>query len=165
MAVLPLALAGCGPDGGTDSASGGAWQSPKATGGTGESPKASGGTGESPKGSGGATESRQLVLNYLDAMTDKNVAKGREQLCAPLRAAFDKTATGPNGDFGSHFTVDHAKVTGVRTASHGHEVSASATIVGKSRKVPVNIVFTVTSADRWCIANEVLSGTPTPAAS
>ncbi|MEV1287930.1 hypothetical protein [Micromonospora sp. NPDC049679] len=153
LAVLPLGLAACGSDDGNANASGGSWESPKVSDGNSESPKAV---------SDGAAESRQVVQTYLEAMTDKDVAKGRAQLCEPLRAAFDKTATSPNGDFSAAFTVDQAKVTGARVVAGKHEVTTSARVVAKSRKVPVNIVFTVTNADGWCIANEKLGGTPTP---
>ncbi|SCG47084.1 hypothetical protein [Micromonospora humi] len=138
LTLLPAGLAGCG--------SGDA-------GGNAAAP-----TGRAPAEEA-AAKSRERVQAYLDALAARDAAAGRSQLCAPLQAAFDTTATGPNGDFADHFTVPQATITDVRTGPRGQEVSASITVAAGSRKATRSLLFTVTrtGAD-WCIAGETPGG-------
>ncbi|HEY0697309.1 MAG TPA: hypothetical protein VGD43_05810 [Micromonospora sp.] len=101
-------------------------------------------------------QARERVQAYLDAVKAKQVAAGREQLCAPLQAAFDASATGPNGDFAEHFTVAAATIDEVRPGDgRKPEVSATVTVSAGGRDVPVSLVFTVARNEgRWCIADE-----------
>lgn len=115
-----------------------------------------------------AAKSRERVQAYLDAMTAKDVAAGRNQLCAALHEAFDAAATGPNGDFADHFTVPQAQITDVRPGPAGQQVSATVSVTVGSREAIRPLLFTVTrdGAD-WCIAGEEPGGntpaaTPTP---
>lgn len=109
-----------------------------------------------------AAKSRERVQAYLDAMSVKDVDAGRSQLCAPMHAAFDAAATGPNGDFADHFEVPKAAITDVRTGPAGQEVSTSVTVSVGAKEVVRPLLFTVTrvGAD-WCISGEV-PGEPTP---
>ena len=116
-----------------------------------------------------AAKSRERVQAYLDALTARDADAGRSQLCAPMHAAFDAAATGPNGDFADHFTVPEATITDVRSGPNGQEVSASVTVTAGSRTVARSLLFTVTrnGAD-WCISGEVpvesvVDPTPEPA--
>ena len=112
-----------------------------------------------------AAKSRERVQAYLDALTAKDVAAGRSQLCAPMQDAFDANATGPNGDFADHFTVSQATITDIRSGSRGQEVSTSVTVAVGARKATRGLLFTVTrSGADWCIAGEAPGGnTPEPA--
>ncbi|AYF26278.1 hypothetical protein CSH63_02115 [Micromonospora tulbaghiae] len=134
LALLPVALAACG--------SGGQG---------GDTPP----SGKAPAEEA-AVKSRERVQAYLDALTARDAAAGRSQLCAPMHAAFDSAATGPNGDFADHFTVPEATITEVRSGPNGQEVSASITVAAGSRKAARSLLFTVTrtGAD-WCISGEV----------
>ncbi|MFG1674848.1 hypothetical protein [Micromonospora sp. NPDC049282] len=142
LALLPAGLAGCGAgdDGGSAAAP----------------------TGRAPAEEA-AAKSRERVQAYLDALAARDAAAGRSQLCAPMQAAFDTAATGPNGDFADHFTVPQATITAVRTGPRGQEVSASVTVAAGSRKAVRSLLFTVTrtGAD-WCIAGEAPIGNPAP---
>ncbi|MFC4145910.1 hypothetical protein ACFO0M_06555 [Micromonospora mangrovi] len=144
LALLPFALAGCGDD---DEKSG----------------TPSTGAARAPAEEA-AAKSRERVQAYLDAMTAKDVAAGRSQLCAPMQAAYDANATGPNGDFADHFTVPQATITDVRSGAHGEEVSTSVTVAVGARKATRALLFTVTrSGADWCIAGETPGGnTPEP---
>lgn len=145
LALLPAALAACGSgDQGGDTPP----------------------TGKAPAEEA-AAKSRERVQAYLDALTARDAAAGRSQLCAPMHAAFDSAATGPNGDFADHFTVPEATITDVRSGPNGQEVSASITVAAGSRKAARSLLFTVTrnGAD-WCISGEVPGGnTPEPVVS
>lgn len=113
-----------------------------------------------------AAKSRERVQAYLDAMTAKDVAAGRSQLCAVLQEGFDAAATGPNGDFADHFTVPQAEITDIRPGPQGQEVSTTVSVKAGSRTVARPLLFTVTrdGAD-WCIAAEAPGGhSPAPAA-
>ncbi|WP_431935536.1 hypothetical protein [Micromonospora sp. RP3T] len=140
LALLPVALTACGGDRSAGSAEGSA------------------ATQQAPAQEA-ATKSRERVQAYLDALAARDVAAGRSQLCAPLQAAFDTAATGPNGDFADHFTVPQAAITDVRTGPRGQEVSASITVAAGSEKATRALLFTVTrtGAD-WCIAGEAPGG-------
>ncbi|WP_435091330.1 hypothetical protein [Micromonospora aurantiaca (nom. illeg.)] len=133
LALLPAALTACGS--GSQS---------------GDTPP----TGKAPAEEA-AAKSRERVQAYLDALTARDAAAGRSQLCAPMHAAFDSAATGPNGDFADHFTVPEATITEVRSGPNGQEVSASITVAAGSRKAARSLLFTVTrnGAD-WCISGE-----------
>ncbi|WBC07116.1 hypothetical protein [Micromonospora sp. WMMA1947] len=135
LALLPAALAACG-SGGQDGK---------------DAPP----SGKAPAEEA-AAKSRERVQAYLDALTARDAAAGRSQLCAPMHAAFDSAATGPNGDFADHFTVPEATITEVRSGPNGQEVSASITVAVGSRKAARSLLFTVTrtGAD-WCISGEV----------
>ncbi|WP_407664398.1 hypothetical protein [Micromonospora parastrephiae] len=114
-----------------------------------------------------ATRSRERVQAYLDAMTAKDVAAGRSQLCAVLQKGFDLSATGPNGDFADHFEVPQATITGVQPGPRGQEVSVSVSITAGKHKVTRPLVFTVTrDGSDWCIAGEApgdaAAASPTP---
>ncbi|MBM0278276.1 hypothetical protein [Micromonospora tarensis] len=102
-----------------------------------------------------ATRSRERVQAYLDAMTAKDVAAGRSQLCALLQDGFDLGATSPNGDFADHFQVPEAAITGVQSGPLGQEVSVSVSVRVGKRTVVRPLVFTVTrDGSDWCIAGE-----------
>ncbi|MEW2441690.1 hypothetical protein [Micromonospora marina] len=134
LALLPAALAACG-SGGQDG---------------GDTPP----SGKAPAEEA-AAKSRERVQAYLDALTARDAAAGRSQLCAPMHAAFDSAATGPNGDFADHFTVPEATITEVRSGPNGQEVSASITVAAGSRKAVRALQFTVTrSGADWCISGE-----------
>lgn len=106
-----------------------------------------------------ATRSRERVQAYLDAMTAKDVAAGRSQLCALLHDGFDLAATGPNGDFADHFQVPQATITDVRTGQRGQEVSVSVSVTAGKSKITRPLVFTVTrDGGDWCIAGEAPGG-------
>ncbi|SCF00499.1 nuclear transport factor 2 family protein [Micromonospora chokoriensis] len=114
-----------------------------------------------------AARSRERVQAYLDAMTAKDVAAGRSQLCALLHDSFDLGATGPNGDFADHFQVPEAAITDIRSGPSGQEVSVSVSVTSGKRTVARPLVFTVTrDGGDWCIAAEAPGGTsvasPTP---
>ncbi|WP_229400248.1 hypothetical protein [Micromonospora okii] len=143
LAILPLALLGCG---------------------SGDEEEA-GRPGRAPAEEA-ATKSRERVQAYLDAMIAKDVAAGRNQLCAPSQTGFESAATGPNGDFADHFTVSEATITDVRPGTRGQEVSTEITVTAGSRKASRALLFTVTrSGADWCVAGEAPGGhTPAPAA-
>ncbi|MCW3842378.1 hypothetical protein ONA70_19960 [Micromonospora yasonensis] len=147
LALLPLALTGCGLGGGDDA--GGSDSGPQ----------------QKAPAEEAAAKSRERVQAYLDAMAAKDVDAGRSQLCAPAQTAFDDAATGPNGDFADHFTVPQATITDVRSGPHGQEVSTAVTVAVGSRKATRPLLFTVTrSGADWCIAAEAPGGhTPEPA--
>ncbi|MFE9918994.1 nuclear transport factor 2 family protein [Micromonospora sp. NPDC005553] len=114
-----------------------------------------------------ATRSRERVQAYLDAMTAKDVAAGRSQLCALLHDGFDRGATGPNGDFADHFQVPEAAITDIRSGPLGQEVRVSVSVAVGKRTVVRPLVFTVTrDGSDWCIAGEAPDATkvasPTP---
>ncbi|MFG1711434.1 hypothetical protein [Micromonospora sp. NPDC049203] len=140
LAFLPVALAACGSNG---QEGGDARPSEKAP------------------AEEAAAKSRERVQAYLDALTARDADAGRSQLCAPMHAAFDSAATGPNGDFADHFTVPQATITDVRSGPNGQEVSASVTVTAGSRTAARSLLFTVTrnGAD-WCISGEVPVDTP-----
>ncbi|NJP33443.1 nuclear transport factor 2 family protein [Micromonospora thermarum] len=145
VAALPSVLLGCGI-GGDDEAA--------------ERP------GRAPAEEASA-KARERVQAYLDAMTAKDVAAGRSQLCAAMHEAFDAAATGPNGDFADHFEVPQAQITDIRPGPQGLQVSAAVSVTAGTRKLTRPLLFTVTrdGAD-WCIAGEVPGGnTPSPATS
>ncbi|WP_329012354.1 hypothetical protein OG271_02470 [Micromonospora rifamycinica] len=104
-------------------------------------------------------KARERVQAYLDAMTAKDPAAGRSQLCATMHAGFDAAATGPNGDFADHFKVSRAAITDIRTGAQGQEVSTTVTASAGTRKTTRPLLFTVTrdGAD-WCIAGEEPGG-------
>lgn len=142
-ATLPALLLGCGIGGDDEPA---------------ERP------GQAPAAEASA-KARERVQAYLDAMTAKDVAAGRSQLCAVMHAAFDAAATGPNGDFADHFEVPQAQITDIRPGPRGQEVSATVSVTAGTRKLTRPLLFTVTrdGAD-WCIAGETPGGnTPDPA--
>ncbi|WP_433114330.1 hypothetical protein [Micromonospora sp. CA-246542] len=137
--LLPAALAGCG-SGGDDA--------DKQT-----------ATPQRAPAEEAATRSRERVQAYLDAMTAKDVAAGRSQLCAVLHAGFDAAATGPNGDFADHFQVPQATITDVRSGQRGQEVSVSVSVTAGKSKVTRPLLFTVTrDGGDWCIASEAPGG-------
>ncbi|MET8043897.1 hypothetical protein ABZU25_23895 [Micromonospora sp. NPDC005215] len=108
-----------------------------------------------------AARSRERVQAYLDAMTAKDVAAGRSQLCALLHDGFDLAATGPNGDFADHFQVPEAAITDIRSGPLGQEVSVSVSVSTGKRTVARPLVFTVTrQGSDWCIAGESPGGGP-----
>jgi hypothetical protein len=112
-----------------------------------------------------ADKSRARVQAYLDAMKAKDVAAGRTQLCTPMQAAFDQAATGPNGDFASHFKVSDASITDVRANDGTQEVSTSVTVSASGRTAPTNLLFTVAkSGGEWCIAKEAAGTNATASA-
>ncbi|MEV1330098.1 hypothetical protein AB0J20_11030 [Micromonospora costi] len=133
LAILPLALAGCGL-GGSDEETAKPDQAPAEE---------------------ASAKSRERVQAYLDAMIAKDPDAGRSQLCATMHDAFDAAATGPNGDFADHFEVPQAEITDIRSGPRGQEVNVSISVTAGSRKATRPLVFTVTrdGAD-WCIAGE-----------
>ncbi|WP_410811002.1 nuclear transport factor 2 family protein [Micromonospora sp. 067-2] len=141
LVLLPLALMGCGfgGDGGDEPAA----------------------KPDRAPAEEAATRSRERVQAYLDAMTAKDVAAGRSQLCALLHDGFDLGATGPNGDFADHFEVPEAAITDVRSGPRGQEVSVSVSVTAGKSKVTRPLVFTVTrDGGDWCIAGEAPGGAP-----
>ena len=101
---------------------------------------------------------RKPVEEYLVAMRAKDVNKGREQLCEGMRATFDQNATGPDGDFASHFTVPRASVVTVAGAGDSREVTASVTVQAQGQATAISVLFTVSPFDGgWCIAAEKLT--------
>jgi hypothetical protein len=147
LALLPVALTGCGLGGKV---------------GSGGTPATD---GQRAPAEEAAAKSRERVQAYLDAMAGKDVDAGRSQFCAPEQAAFDADATGPNGDFADHFTVPQATITDVRSGPHGQEVSTSVTVAVGSRQATRPLLFTVTrSGADWCISGEAPGGhSPEPA--
>ncbi|SIN10392.1 nuclear transport factor 2 family protein [Micromonospora cremea] len=140
LVLLPVALVGCGLTGGGDEPAAKPERAPAEE---------------------AATRSRERVQAYLDAMTAKDVAAGRSQLCALLHEGFDLGATGPNGDFADHFEVPEAAITDVRSGPRGQEVSVSVAVTAGKRKITRPLVFTVTrDGGDWCIAGEVPGGAP-----
>jgi hypothetical protein len=141
--VLPVAVAGCDL---ADQVTGGAAPTP---------------VDESPR------LAREKVEAYLAAMTAKDAAAGRQQLCPPLYGIFDKTATGAGGDFAKGVTVADAAVTDVRADGPSQKVTAALTVTAGGTTSAVGIAFTVSRiAEGWCIAAEepaVVLATP-PAA-
>jgi len=112
----------------------------------------------------GTEESRSLVQNYLDAMRVKDVDQGRVPLCSAMVDMFDTSATGPAGDFADHFTVPAAEIIEIRPVDGGHEVDTAVTVVAGSERERVDLVFTVVAdGDGWCIADESLAESPSPA--
>ncbi|MGA4730071.1 hypothetical protein ACWEOS_07405 [Micromonospora taraxaci] len=108
-----------------------------------------------------AARSRERVQAYLDAMTAKDVAAGRSQLCALLHDGFDLGATGPNGDFADHFQVPEAAITDIRSGPFGQEVSVSVSVTSGKSTVARPLVFTVTrDGGDWCIAGEAPGAAP-----
>ncbi|MFI6265195.1 hypothetical protein [Micromonospora sp. NPDC051006] len=145
LAILPLALTGCGLVGGEDEPAAKPERAPAEE---------------------AAAKSRERVQAYLDAMTAKDAAAGRSQLCATMHDGFDAASTGPNGDFADHFEVPQAAITDIRSGPRGQEVTVSVSVTAGSRKVTRPLVFTVTKdgAD-WCISGEApASATATPVA-
>ncbi|MET8084429.1 nuclear transport factor 2 family protein [Micromonospora sp. NPDC005194] len=141
LVLLPAALVGCGIGGGDEDES------------TAKPERA-------PAEEAG-TRSRERVQAYLDAMTAKDVAAGRSQLCELLHEGFDLAATGPNGDFADHFEVPEAAITDVRSGPRGQEVSVSVSVTAGKSKVTRPLVFTVTrDGGDWCIAGEAPGGNP-----
>ncbi|MEU5913804.1 nuclear transport factor 2 family protein [Micromonospora sp. NPDC047527] len=139
LVLLPAALVGCGMGGDEDEAA----------------------KPERAPAEEAATRSRERVQAYLDAMTAKDVAAGRSQLCALLHDGFDAAATGPNGDFADHFTVPEATITDVRSGPRGQEVSVSVSVTAGKSKITRPLVFTVTrDGGDWCIAEEAPGGAP-----
>lgn len=120
--------------------------------------------GDAPDGAGGSTpvdegpeQARTLVQAYLDAVVAKDSAAGRGQLCPAMWEAFDRSATGPNGDFAKHFTVPEAAITDIRAKDGAsQEVSTSISIATEGgRPTEVPLLFTVSRTDQgWCIADE-----------
>ncbi|TDC81306.1 hypothetical protein E1193_15145 [Micromonospora sp. KC606] len=136
LAFLPLSLLGCGIGGDED-----------------DTP-----LGRAPAEEA-ATKSRERVQAYLDAMSAKDVDAGRSQLCAPMHAAFDSAATGPNGDFADHFEVPKAAIADIRTGPTGQEVSAVVTVAVGAKEAERRLLFTVTrSGADWCISGETAGG-------
>ncbi|MFC4019489.1 hypothetical protein ACFOW4_16320 [Micromonospora sp. GCM10011542] len=141
LAVLPVALFGCGIGGGSD-----------------DDDQAA---PERAPAEEAATRSRERVQAYLDAMTAKDAAAGRSQLCAVLQDGFDVAATGPNGDFADHFEVPQATITDVRSGPRGQEVSATVSVTAGKRKATRALVFTVTrDGGDWCISGEAPTTAP-----
>ncbi|GAB3861903.1 hypothetical protein GCM10029963_67210 [Micromonospora andamanensis] len=100
-------------------------------------------------------KSRERVQAYLDAMTAKDVAAGRGQLCAVLHEAFDAAATEPNGDFADHFEVSKSEITDIRPGPSGQEVSTAVTVTVGKKKATRPLLFTVTrDGIDWCISDE-----------
>ncbi|SCG59464.1 nuclear transport factor 2 family protein [Micromonospora zamorensis] len=142
LVLLPVALVGCGIGGGDTKAE--------------PTPKPARAPAEEA-----AARSRERVQAYLDAMTAKDVAAGRSQLCALLHDGFDLGATGPNGDFADHFQVPEAAITDIRSGPLGQEVSVSVSVTAGKRTVTRPLVFTVTrDGSDWCIAGEAPTGPP-----
>lgn len=120
-----------------------------------------GGDGGAPADEG-PEKARALVQAYLDAVVAKDPAVGREQLCPPLREAFDRSATGPNGDFAEHFTVSEVAITDVRAKDATHqEVSTVIRTEVEEEEGRVRLLFTVARTEQgWCIADERPGGNP-----
>ncbi|MBL6275729.1 hypothetical protein JMF97_06105 [Micromonospora fiedleri] len=147
LATVPFALVGCGLIGGDEEPA--------------EQP------GRAPADEALA-KSRERVQAYLDAMTAKDVAAGRSQLCTVLHESFDAAATGPNGDFADHFTVTQTEIVDIRPGPVGQEVSTVVTVTVGKREASRSLLFTVTRDGLdWCISGEQPGGhspspTPTP---
>ncbi|MET8233690.1 hypothetical protein ABZS77_23765 [Micromonospora sp. NPDC005298] len=140
LVLLPAALVGCGIGGGDEEQAATPEQAPAEEAGT---------------------RSRERVQAYLDAMTAKDVAAGRSQLCALLQEGFDLSATGPNGDFADHFQVPRATITDVQAGPRGQEVSVSVSVTAGKRTITRPLVFTVTrDGGDWCIAGEAPATAP-----
>ncbi|MEV7326914.1 hypothetical protein [Micromonospora sp. NPDC093244] len=143
LVLLPVSLVGCGIGGGDEQ----------------EAAKP-----ERAPAEEAATRSRERVQAYLDAMTAKDVAAGRSQLCALLQEGFDLSATGPNGDFADHFEVPGATIDAVEPGPRGQEVSVSVTVAAGKRTITRPLVFTVTrDGGDWCIAGEAPGDASAPA--
>ncbi|MEH1011576.1 hypothetical protein V6U90_00380 [Micromonospora sp. CPCC 206060] len=144
LVALPVGLAGCGLGGGDPA----------------DEP-----ADDRPTVEEAATRARERVQAYLDAMKAKDPAAGRAQLCDPMHEAFDAAATGPNGDFATHFTVGDAAVTEVRDTERGQQVAATVTVTVAGKPRSSGLLFTVTrSAGQWCISGETVgtAAAPTP---
>lgn len=142
LVLLPVSLVGCGIGGGDEEQAAKPEQAPAEE---------------------AATRSRERVQAYLDAMTAKDVAAGRSQLCALLQDGFDLSATGPNGDFADHFEVPEAAITAVQPGPRGQEVSVSVSVAAGKRTLTRPLVFTVTrDGGDWCIAGEAPGGDAAP---
>lgn len=113
----------------------------------------------------GPEKARALVQAYLDAVVAKDPATGREQFCPEMREAFDRFATGPNGDFAEHFTAAQASITDVRAKDASHqEVSTVITTVVQEQESQAELLFTVARTEQgWCIADERPGGNPAAA--
>ena len=144
LTTVPLVLAGCGLIGGEEEPA--------------EQP------GRAPAEEALA-KSRERVQAYLDAMTAKDVAAGRSQLCAVLHESFDEAATGPNGDFADHFKVSQTEIIDIRPGPVGQEVSTVVTVTVGKREADRALLFTVTRDGLdWCISGERPGGhSPAPA--
>lgn len=151
LALLPLGLTACADGGGAGhSASTGT--------------PASTATGAAPDE--GPERARARVRGYLDAMRTKDLAAGRSRFCGPMRDTFDRSATGPNGDFADHFTVTGATITDVRATDGRVLVGTSVTVAVGGTTMPVQILFTVVPDEvDWCIAEETVGGAAAPAPS
>ena len=113
---------------------------------------------------------RETVQVYLDAMKSKDVAKGKQQFCPALHEKFDKTATSEDGDFSQDFALEQSSITKVEAAGNdGHTVSTSLVVHSKkegANAVKADINYSVHQlGDLWCIYNEEIVGTPSPATS
>jgi len=113
---------------------------------------------------------KEKVEAYLAAMTAKDRAAGKQQLCPSLYGVFDKTSTGANGDFNKSLTVADATVVDVRADGPAQKVTANLTLTAGERSAPVGIVFTVSRiTEGWCIAGEQATAplpvTPAPSPS
>ncbi len=98
---------------------------------------------------------RERVQAYLDAMRAKDVAAGREQLCAALRDSFDVAATGSTGDFAKHFKVTSTRITDVTPDGGRQRVGGAVTVKIGTRSVNRAVDFSVVPVDgAWCIADE-----------
>ena len=101
-------------------------------------------------------------------MIAKDTAAGRPALCTPMHETFDRSATGPNGDFAEHFEVAEAVITDVRARDGGgQEVSTLITTVVSERSNQTPLLFTVVPTDQgWCISDERpgtnATGSPAP---
>ncbi|HEX5543555.1 MAG TPA: hypothetical protein VFX60_18725 [Micromonospora sp.] len=128
VAILPLALVGCGLED-TDA--------------------------DQAAAEDAVAKARERVENYLDAMMAKDPSVGREQFCPVLHPSFEEAATGPNGDFADHFTVTEVAITDVRPNDGRQEVSAAVTVNASGQEGVINLRFAVAKeGDRWCIADE-----------
>ncbi|ASW56062.1 hypothetical protein [Plantactinospora sp. KBS50] len=142
LLITPLALAGCSLGGGADEGGSGAGQ--QATEDAGQ-------------------RARERVQAYLDAMKAKDVAAGREQLCAPLQETFDKAATGSSGDFAKHFTVTEAEIVDVSSDNGWERVESTVTVEVSGKSLSRSVSFAVTSVDgAWCIGKEEPAATADP---
>ncbi|MFI6757848.1 hypothetical protein ACIBF5_01705 [Micromonospora sp. NPDC050417] len=155
LVLLPLGLTACGHGGGVGGLT--PTGTPAAT-------AAATAAGTAPDD--GPEKARARVRAYLDAMGSKDVEAGRAQLCTPMRAAFDRAATGRNGDFADHFTVSRSSIDDVRAIAGQIEVSTSITVaVGGTTRL-VRIFFTLVQGEAdWCIANETVGGATVPGSS
>ncbi|GIF48545.1 hypothetical protein DFJ67_8250 [Asanoa ferruginea] len=101
-------------------------------------------------------KAREKVEAYLAAMTKRDAAAGRKQLCPTLAGTFDKTASGVDGDFYKKTKVSGAVVTDVRAEATGQKVTTAMLVTFSGKKpVPLGVSFLVTNIDTgWCIAGE-----------